>query len=303
MSMKKLLFFFIFPILIHSQAATDDQEMDIKHGSKVTFGFRRYAEDKYFVGSQNPRSFLTRFSMITNFQLSNALLSRDPGSANRWYFPGVVLAMDARIATEIYVVRSQWVGMAAAGAIEIPMLARISPSTVNVYGVTGEAALIFDFFLPNNWRLRFIPLYHQSTHLADGYRGNTKAFDLLSYEFMALEVYKHWRWFSFYGGIEVTYNAPAERSLRMRIHGGIDFRFPIWREIGFLAGIHVAALWDDRLNRHPEAEGWHPAVNFGAGFEFSRVMIMFKVSHQRSFEAATYHYLQTKVGLEFSIFL
>lgn len=291
------------PPLYAQTVVTDAEELKIKRNSKVTIGFRRYAEDKYYVGTQNPRSFITRFSIITNFQLSNAILSRDVGSAARWNFPGVVMGLEARIATEFYIVRSKWVGLAAAGAIEIPMLARAKPSTVNVYGVTGEAALIFDFYLPKNWRLRFIPVYHQSTHIADGYRGNVRVFDLLSYEFLALEVYKHWRWFTFYGGIEITYNAPAERSLRMRLHAGTDFRYPIWKGINFITGFHIAALWDDRLRRHPEAEGWHPAVNFGVGFEFSRLIMMFKVSHQRPFEAATYHFPQTKLGLEIAVFL
>ncbi|MGL5254112.1 MAG: hypothetical protein ACRC9L_03765 [Brevinema sp.] len=273
----------------------------VSNGRKVTFGFRRFDEDRYFVGWQNPRAFNTRFFVFTNLQLTNSLLARDPGSVNRWDFSGILTAMDARLATEVFLIRSRYVGILVSGALEIPMLARAN--TVSVFAVTGEAALTFEFYLPRDWRIRFVPVFHQSTHLADGFRGNQLSFDLLSYEFMAFELYKRWRMFSFYGGIEITYNSPAERLLRLRTHVGVDFRYQIWNEIGFITGINIAILYDEHIRNNSSAEGVHPAINFAVGFEFSRVMLAFKISYQRPFEAPSYDFQQTKIGIETSFFL
>ncbi|MGL5721769.1 MAG: hypothetical protein ACRCY4_05150 [Brevinema sp.] len=276
-------------------------EKPVPNNRKVTFGFRRFDEDRYFIGWQNPRAFITRFFVFTNFQLTNALLARDPINVARWNFPGVLTAMDARISTEIYLIRSRYVGVLVAGALEIPMLARMD--TVSVFAVTGEAALTFEFYLPKDWRIRFTPVFHQSTHLADGFRGDPRTFDLLSYEFMAFELYKRWKWFTFYGGIEITYNSPAERLLRLRMHVGTDFRYPIWNEIGFITGINIGMLYDEHIRENPSAEGVHPAINFAVGFEFSRVMLAIKISYQRPFEAPSYDFQQTKIGIEASFFL
>lgn len=269
--------------------------------SRYYLTFRHIDTDKYYSGWLNPRAFISRFYINYNFDIKNALTSRNPSSVEAWDFDGIIAILEGRVATELYILRFPIWGIGAGAAIDIPLLGRNQPATLNVYGVMGQIAVFIDFFLPYDIRLRIIPLFHESTHLADGYKGEADDFGIISYEFISIELYKKYRWFTFYGGIEVTFAAPSERVLRTRLQIGTDFRYPIWKKINFITGINIAMLYDEKISRHPESEGWHPAVNFGIGIEFDRFITAFKVAHQRGFEAATYHYMQTHIGMEFTV--
>ena len=296
-----LLIILCFSSKTHTQTATPETLSPEAETSRNYLTFRHNDTDKYYTGWLNPRAFISRFYINHNPDLKNAFLTRNPSSADAWNLDGITALLEARIATELYLARFPLWGVGIGGALDIPLLGRNKPATLNVYGVMGQIAIFVDVFLPYDMKLRIIPLFHESTHLADGYKGDSSDFSYISYEFISIELYKKFRDFTFYGGVEITYNAPSERLLRTRIQFGTDYRYPIWKKINFILGINIAALYDEKVSRHPESEGWHPAINFGTGIEFDRYIIALKVSHQRGFEAATYHYMQTHVGLEFSV--
>lgn len=298
---KKILivFFLTYAGVFYAQE-TVPKKTPLKFGRDY-ISFRHADEDKYFQGWQNPRSFISRFYINYNFQLKDALISRNPAAQGNWNFQGISSLLNGRIATELFLIRMPWFALGMGAAIDIPLVGRSQPATLNVYGVLGQFAFFIDIYLPREWKLRVIPMFHESSHLADGYRGSAGDFGIISYEFISFEIYKRFRWFSFYGGLEITYAAPSERLLRLRIHTGADFRYPIWKMISFIMGFHLGVLYDEKNSRHPESEGWHPAINFAAGFEFDRLSMAFKISHERGYEAATYHRMQTKLGLEFSL--
>ena len=296
-----LLIILCFASKAYTQTTTPETLSPEDKTPRTYLTFRHIDTDKYYAGWMNPRAFISRFYINYNFDLEDALTTRNPSSVDSWNFDGITALLEGRIATELYLVRFPSWGMGIAAAFDVPLLGRNKPATLNVYGIMGQIAIFVDIFLPYDMRLRIIPLFHESTHLADGYRGDDSDFGIISYEFISIELYKKFRDFTFYGGVEITYNAPSERLLRTRIQIGTDYRYPIWKKINFIIGINIAALYDEKISRHPEREGWHPAINFGTGFEFDRYIIALKVSHQRGFEAATYHYMQTHVGMEFTI--
>ncbi|OON99244.1 MAG: hypothetical protein ATN35_01660 [Epulopiscium sp. Nele67-Bin004] len=294
-----LSIFFCMPIFAEDSAAADTKS---EAKERFYFTFRHNDNDKYFTGWMDPRAFISRFYVTHNFDWEDALMSRNPAAYDAWDFDGAAALMYGRVATELYIFRMKSFGIGVGAAVDIPLVARKQPATLNLYNVMGQIAAFIDVYLPYQMKLRITPMFHESVHIADGYRGDNSDFGIISYEFAALELYKYYKGFTFYGGVEATYSAPSERVLAFRGHLGFDYRYNIWREINFITGINMAMLYDKTLTRHPEAEGWHPAVNFGVGIEFDRLITAFKMSFQRGFESVTYHYAQMQAGLEVAVF-
>ncbi len=210
--------------------------------------------------------------------------------------------LEGRIATELYIARFPWFGVGFGGALEIPLLVRMS-QRAGIYSVMGQASIFVDVFLPYDMKLRFFPVYHESTHYADGYEGEYEKAHI-SYEFIALELYKKYNESTFYGGVEITYRTSVidNRHLLARMHIGADYRLPIWKMMDFIASFNFAMLYDETIKNYPEAEGWHPALNLAMGIDLETFITSFKYSRQRGFDAATYHTMQNHLGLEFSIY-
>ena len=292
----------IFLIFITNVMFTQDI---VKTNHKQTnnyFSFRHYDSDKYYIAWMNPRSFISRAYIKHNFDLKSALLYRNSDSEVTWNFNSITAVIEGRIATEFYLIRTPF---------EVPLVTRkklelteSKLTILNLYSIIGQVAAFIDVYLPYEMKLRIIPFFHESVHIADGYVGDPEDFSFISYEFMALELYSKLKSVTLYTGIEITFHASAqsERLLRTRLHFGADFRHPIWKDtISVIMGLNIAALYDEKNIRFPETSGWHPAVNFGIGIEFDRVIISFKVSHQRGFESVTYQTMQNSLGMEITI--
>ncbi|MDK2818044.1 MAG: hypothetical protein KFW21_01170 [Spirochaetota bacterium] len=275
------------------------------------FSFRHYDSDKYYIAWMNPRSFVSRAYIKHNFDLKSALLYRNPQSEVAWNFNTITAVLEGRIATEIYLFRTPKFAIGVGAAFEVPLIIRkkleLTESKLNIlnlYSIIGQTAAFIDVYLPYEMKLRIIPVFHESVHIADGYVGNSKDFSFISYEFVALELYSKIKWATLYTGIEVTFHASAEseRLLRTRVHFGADLRYPIWKDtISVIMGFNIAALYDEKNTKFLETSGWHPAVNFGMGIEFDRVITSFKISYQRGFESVTYQTMQTSLGMEVTV--
>lgn len=294
--MKKLLLMIMMmsSITIYAQ----DVETIIEEVSYLSF--RHKDTDKYYMGWMNPRTFISRAFMHYNPDLSNALLVHDPDSADAWGFQGGCAVLKGRVATELYLARFPNWGIGFGGALEIPLLFRKS-HRAQLYDVMGQAALFADVFLPYDMKFRFL-WFHESTHYADGYEGDQDK-GHLSYEFFGFELYKKFYESSFYGGIEITYRSSEidNRTLRTRIHLGTDYRYPVYNNINFITGFNFAMLYDEEIKNYPEAEGWHPALNIGAGLEFDRYIVSIKYARERGLEASTYHTMQNRIGAEITV--
>ncbi len=292
--MKKILLI----IMMMSAISMHAQE----NNNTSYLSFRHTDTDKYYTGWMNPRAFTSRFYINYNFDFQDALLSRNPNSAEAWNFDNMTSVLEGRIATEFYFARFSWWGIGFGGAIDLPMIGRNQPAVLNVYGVMGQAAVFIDVFLPHDMKLRVVPVFHESTHLADGYRGDDSDFGYISYEWVSFELYKKFHESTFYGGVEITYHSPGtDRLMRTRMHIGADYRYPIWQQINLITSFNIAAIYIEESSRHPELVGWHPAINMGVGIEFDKYIMGLKYSHQHGFEAATYHYMQNHLGMEVSV--
>lgn len=275
------------------------------------FSFRQYDTDRYYIGWMNPRAFISRVYVKHNFNLKDALLYRNPQSEAAWNFNSITAVLEGRLATEFYLIRTSDFAIGVGAAFEAPLvtkkkleLTESKLDILNLYSLIGQAAGFIDVFLPYDMKLRIIPVFHESVHIADGYVGDPKDFDFISYEFMALELYSKIRWFNLYMGVEVTFHASggSERLLRTRMHFGFDFRYSLWKDtISVIVGLNIAGLYDENNKRFPETNGWHPAINFGVGFEFNRLIMALKVAHQRGFESVTYQTMQTSIGMELTL--
>lgn len=265
--------------------------------------FRIYNIDKYYTGWQDPRAFIGRLYFSKNFDLEKNLMKRY--SNTDWDFGGVSVNIEGRVASEIMFYRNKYFSVGAAAAIEILMLGR-TDGRFDVYDLSGQFAAYVDLWLKNiigiDLKIRIYPVYHQSTHLVDGFRGKIEIRNGSSYEFASALVYYYLDNFTIYGGVEGTFNAIGNGAPLFRGHVGLDYRYPIYEYINFITGINVAAIYDkvDRLKLIKEP--WHAAVNFGIGVEFYRYTISLKVSFQRPRGASTYFDYATQVGAELSLF-
>ena len=241
-------------------------------GDDYTFTnpFRIYEVDKYYMGWQDPRAFIGRILFAKNFNVEKNL---------------------SLIAPDV-----NW---------DLSILGR-SSGLFDVYDFSGQFMVFADLWLQNlvgiNMKIRFIPMYHQSTHLVDGFKGDTKIKSGSSYEFGSISVYYYIKNFSVYLGSEISYNAVGNSPQLFRIHTGLDYRFPLYKDqISLITGINIAAILDKKDRLGLIKDPWHAAVNFGIGVEFYRYAVSLKVGYGKPRGASSYFGYETKVGLEISL--
>lgn len=132
-----------------------------------------------------------------------------------------------------------------------------------------------------NLDMLLYPMVHESTHLVDGYdRGvieDDRVYD--SNEYGGSDFCYELEDWKFYGGFIYYYyyfnwsNAENKpRPLRVRIHLGQDFVYPISDDFGIFFGSDFAVFYED---------GFHPAINLGAGIDLGRWKFYLHYEHQR----------------------
>lgn len=272
--MKKIIFLFmIFGLNLYSQTNLD---YEFKNP------FRVYETDKYYMGWQDPRAFIGRLLFAKNFNVEKNLTKISP-EAN-WDFKSVSLYVEGKVASEIMFYRNKYFSVGMGAGMEISILGRKN-GLFDVYDFSGQFDLFLDLWLQNltgiNLKIRFIPMYHQSTHLVDGFKGDVHIRSGSSYEFAAISVYYYINNFTIYGGWEFSYNTVGNSPQIFRLHTGFDYRLPLYKEINFITGINLAVILDekDNLGLIRIRENLHAAINLAAGIEFYRFAIALKFGY------------------------
>lgn len=290
--MKKIIFLFIiFGLNLYSQTNLD---YEFKNP------FRVYETDKYYMGWQDPRAFIGRLLFAKNFNVEKNLTKISP-EAN-WDFKSVSLYVEGKVASEIMFYRNKYFSV----GMEISILGRKN-GLFDVYDFSGQFDLFLDLWLQNltgiNLKIRFIPMYHQSTHLVDGFKGDVHIRSGSSYEFAAISVYYYINNFTIYGGWEFSYNTVGNSPQIFRLHTGFDYRLPLYKEINFITGINLAVILDekDNLGLIVIRENLHAAINLAAGIEFYRFAIALKFGYGKPRGASSYFGYESKIGAEISL--
>ena len=294
--MKKIIFLFvIFGLNLYSQTNLD---YEFKNP------FRVYETDKYYMGWQDPRAFIGRLLFAKNFNVEKNLTKISP-EAN-WDFKSVSLYVEGKVASEIMFYRNKYFSVGMGAGMEISILGRKN-GLFDVYDFSGQFDLFLDLWLQNltgiNLKIRFIPMYHQSTHLVDGFKGNVHIRSGSSYEFAAISVYYYINNFTIYGGWEFSYNTVGNSPQIFRLHTGFDYRLPLYKEINFITGINLAVILDkkDNLGLIRIRENLHAAINLAAGIEFYRFAIALKFGYGKPRGASSYFGYESKIGAEISL--
>lgn len=294
--MKKIIFLFIiFGLNLYSQTNLD---YDFKNP------FRVYETDKYYMGWQDPRAFIGRLLFAKNFNVEKNLTKISP-EAN-WDFKSVSLYVEGKVASEIMFYRNKYFSVGMGAGMEISILGRKN-GLFDVYDFSGQFDLFLDLWLQNltgiNLKIRFIPMYHQSTHLVDGFKGDVHIRSGSSYGFAAISVYYYINNFTIYGGWEFSYNTVGNSPQIFRLHTGFDYRLPLYKEINFITGINLAVILDekDNLGLIVIRENLHAAINLAAGIEFYRFAIALKFGYGKPRGASSYFGYESKIGAEISL--
>lgn len=293
--MKKIIFLFmIFGLNLYSQTNLD---YEFKNP------FRVYETDKYYMGWQE-RAFIGRLLFAKNFNVEKNLTKISP-EAN-WDFKSVSLYVEGKVASEIMFYRNKYFSVGMGAGMEISILGRKN-GLFDVYDFSGQFDLFLDLWLQNltgiNLKIRFIPMYHQSTHLVDGFKGDVHIRSGSSYEFAAISVYYYINNFTIYGGWEFSYNTVGNSPQIFRLHTGFDYRLPLYKEINFITGINLAVILDkkDNLGLIVIRENLHAAINLAAGIEFYRFAIALKFGYGKPRGASSYFGYESKIGAEISL--
>lgn len=266
--------------------------------------FRVYETDKYYMGWQDPRAFIGRLLFAKNFNVEKNLTKISP-EAN-WDFKSVSLYVEGKVASEIMFYRNKYFSVGMGAGMEISILGRKN-GLFDVYDFSGQFDLFLDLWLQNltgiNLKIRFIPMYHQSTHLVDGFKGDVHIRSGSSYEFAAISVYYYINNFTIYGGWEFSYNTVGNSPQIFRLHTGFDYRLPLYKEINFITGINLAVILDkkDNLGLIRIRENLHAAINLAAGIEFYRFAIALKFGYGKLRGASSYFGYESKIGAEISL--
>ena len=294
--MKKIIFLFmIFGLNLYSQTNLD---YEFKNP------FRVYETDKYYMGWQDPRAFIGRLLFAKNFNVEKNLTKISP-EAN-WDFKSVSLYVEGKVASEIMFYRNKYFSVGMGAGMEISILGRKN-GLFDVYDFSGQFDLFLDLWLQNltgiNLKIRFIPMYHQSTHLVDGFKGDVHIRSGSSYEFAAISVYYYINNFTIYGGWKFSYNTVGNSPQIFRLHTGFDNRLPLYKEINFITGINLAVILDekDNLGLIVKRENLHAAINLAAGIEFYRFAIALKFGYGKPRGASSYFGYESKIGAEISL--
>ena len=132
---------------------------------------------------------------------------------------------------------------------------------------------------------------------------------------MHIAAYYRWGWFSFYGGTLFAITGFKKSNLVniFTLYAGSDFRFPLWGEMNLITGVYIAGEYDEfnRIDRKAAGEGynaiesiykWSPSISVALGIEIYRFAIGVKYEYLRSRQLYAFRKMESKIGLEASLF-
>lgn len=190
------------------------------------------------------------------------------------------------------------------------------------FGTYMQTELYFDYIYKESLRFRFTPVRHVCAHIGGDILGDYELYDINKEEFrdssiesMNFAIYYNYGYFTFYGGFSFAMSGFNESNFinLFKISYGTDFRLPIWGEISLITGIY-AALDYDKINfvyRAHNFKGYritdsynkcYPFVAVGIGIEVYRFTLGIKYEYNRSRQLYAYRKMESKLGLEATLF-
>ncbi|PCG20270.1 hypothetical protein [Brachyspira sp. G79] len=192
-----------------------------------------------------------------------------------------------------------------------------------MYGTYMQVEVFFDYIFNNTFKLRFSPLRHICAHISGDILGDEKLYDKEKEDFkdsgfeqMHVSAYYKYGWFTFYGGMNFAIIGFDKSNIvnLFSAFAGTDFRVPIWGEISFIAGVYLGLNHDliNNVSRYTNGQRyyindqhteWIPEISVGVGFEIYRVIIGLKYDYGRSKQLYSYKTMESKIGLDISLYL
>ena len=192
-----------------------------------------------------------------------------------------------------------------------------------MYGTYMQVEAFFDYIYNNTFKLRFTPLKHICAHISGDILGDPSLYDRekekfmdCGFEQMQVSAYYKYGWLTFYGGIDFAITGFNKSNIVNLFSAfiGTDLRIPIWGEISFISGIYVSANYDlindvtrnvngQRYFINSSYKQWLPSISVGVGFEIYRVIIGLKYDYSRSKQLYAHKKMESKIGLDISLYL
>lgn len=192
-----------------------------------------------------------------------------------------------------------------------------------MYGTYMQVEVFFDYIFNNTFKLRFSPLRHICAHISGDILGDEKLYNREKEDFkdsgfeqMHVSAYYKYGWFTFYGGMNFAIMGFDKSNIvnLFSAFAGTDFRVPIWGEISFITGIYLGLNHDliNNISRYANGQKyyindkyieWMPEISVGVGFEIYRVIIGLKYDYRRSKQLYSYKTMESKIGLDISLYL
>lgn len=192
-----------------------------------------------------------------------------------------------------------------------------------LYGTYMQVEAYFEYIFDNKFKIRFAPLRHICSQISGDILGDNTLYNKSKEEFrdvgfeqMHLSAYYKYGWFSFYGGTSFAvtgFNISNIVNL-FNIYSGTEIRIPLWGEISLITGIYTGLFFDkiNTINRtkgrgqgYPITETHNelsPSISTGIGFEIYRFVIGMKYEYSRSKQLYSYRKMESRIGLDASLF-
>lgn len=287
--------------------------------------FKNYATDRYFSSWLNPNAYNSKFWFGDIFNIKEMYPNKN------FNFDKMILYYHPTLATEVTPISFKH-NEKHRFKIGVGYLTHFFFSHYGkgfsqyygkslFYGTYTQTEVFFDYIYNNSFKFRFSPLRHICSHIAGDILGDDKLYDKSTEEFkdngfeqMQFSAHYKYGWFAFYGGVAFAITGFKKSNLvdLFNIFYGIDFRVPIWGEISFISGVYLGVnldqintikrTIDDYIALRSYNE-WTPSISVGAGVEIYRIIIGVKYQYERSEQLYAFKKMESKFGLEASLYL
>lgn len=286
--------------------------------------FRNYDTDRYFSSWVDPNAYNSKFWFGTIFNIKEMYPNKN------FNLDEIILYYQPTLATEVAPISFK-INEKHRFKIGVGYLTHFFFSHYGrglgqyygksfMYGTYVQVDAFFDYIYDNTFKFRFSPLKHLCSQIAGDilgdetlYNKSTEEFKDMGFEQMQFSSYYKYGWFVFYGGITFAITGFKKSNFvnLFNVFSGIDLRVPIWGEISFITGIYLGVNLDELnmikrtaddyipLESHNE---WTPSISIGAGVELYRIIIGVKYQYERSKQLYAYRKMESKFGLEATLF-
>lgn len=336
--MKTILYLsilFLFALNLYSQNMENNDSLenkmnDYKEKVKVQWRYnplRIYETDKYFSSWLDPDNYNSSFWFGDILNIENLYPNKNFDLSNLILYFSPKLAVDlAPIAFNIDGDKHRFkIGVGYSLKL---FFGSYKAGNDQLYGTTFlfstymQVEAYLEYIFNNKLKVRFAPLRHICAHIGGDILGDDTLYDKKIEEFrdegfeqMHLSAAYRWGWFSFYGGTSFAITGFKKSNIvnLFNIYSGVDIRFPIWGEMNLVTGVYVGAFLDEvnTIMRNKKGEGypalnsyheWTPSIATGIGFEVYRFIIGVKYEYARSKQLYAYRKMESRIGLEASLF-